>query len=342
MVYRATSRGCRVAWRRSLWCVAAVAAVVLSLFLTPAAGQNRPATGSFGVEPSTQLTLALIGDTPYGDAQTEDFPQLVDDINAGQAIRLVLHAGDVKEGVAPCHGDWLDHLLSPEGTLDDPLVLTPGDNEWTGCHQPGAGRHVPTKRLAALRDALFPEPGRTLGANPMVVESQAEHAQEPEHEPYVENVRFSRAGVVFATVHVVGSENDLEPWYGLPNGDRPVQRKGEFRARRAANLTWIKQVFNKTERDAAAGVLLMMHAEPVADPAWRRERKLIKMSARQFSVPVLLVHGDEHNYEAEPNYAGVSNLTRLETYGVTVDNWLAVTVDSDSPRVFSWETRTVD
>jgi len=56
-------------------------------------------------------------------------------------------------------------------------------------------------------------------------------------------------------------------------------------------------------------------------------------------IPVLLVHGDEHVYEVEPAYAGVSNLTRLETYGDTATNWLRVTADPRTTTVFSWEPR---
>lgn len=45
---------------------------------------------------------------------------------------------------------------------------------------------------------------------------------------------------------------------------------------------------------------------------------------------MLLVHGDEHVYEVEPTYAGVPNLTRLETYGDTASYWLRVTADPRS------------
>jgi hypothetical protein len=56
---------------------------------------------------------------------------------------------------------------------------------------------------------------------------------------------------------------------------------------------------------------------------------------------VLLVHGDEHRYEAEPAYAGVPNLTRLETFGDTAVDWLRLTVDPRDPEVFSWVARRV-
>jgi hypothetical protein len=53
------------------------------------------------------------------------------------------------------------------------------------------------------------------------------------------------------------------------------------------------------------------------------------------------VHGDEHVYEVEPGYAGVPNLTRLETFGDTASMWLRVTTDPRSTNVFSWEPQTV-
>lgn len=63
--------------------------------------------------------------------------------------------------------------------------------------------------------------------------------------------------------------------------------------------------------------------------------------ARAYGKPVVLAHGDEHVYEVEPGYAGVPNLTRLETYGDTAANWLRVTADPKSAAVFSWEPQTV-
>ncbi len=53
------------------------------------------------------------------------------------------------------------------------------------------------------------------------------------------------------------------------------------------------------------------------------------------------MHGDEHIYEVEPNYAGVPNLTRLETFGDTATQWLRVTANPRTPGVFSWTTQTV-
>lgn len=292
-----------------------------------------------GPRGAAPTTFALLGDTPYGDAQRVQFPALIADVDADPRIRLVLHAGDVKSGSSTCDDARFADLASLYDGFADPFVLTPGDNEWTDCHRTAAGGYLPTERLAAVRETFFPQPGRTLGTHEMTVVSQG--LEQPEHADYVENVLFERSRVVFATVHVVGSENDLQPWAQLPGGDRPAERLAEFAARRAANLAWITAAFAAAEESGAAGVVLLMQAEPMATPGFIEERELITELATEFGRPVLLVHGDEHEYEVEPGYAGVSNLTRLETFGDTATEWLRVTADPRDPEVFSWEPQVV-
>jgi hypothetical protein len=292
-------------------------------------------------EVDVPLTFALIGDTPYGDEQRTQFPALLDEINDDPRVNMVLHAGDIKNGSSTCDDARFRDLYDLYETFRDPFVLTPGDNEWTDCHRVAAGRYLPTERLVALRDLFYAQPTRTLGVREMPVVSQGTDGTQSEHQEYVENVRFARAGVVFATAHIVGSENDLAPWTDLAGGDRPEERLAEFAARRAANLDWIGRTFDRAEAQDAAGVLLMMQAEPVQSPGFAAERELIVERAAEFGRPVLLVHGDEHVFEVERQYAGVPNLTRLETFGDTAMNWLRVTVDPSTEDVFDWSPRTV-
>jgi Calcineurin-like phosphoesterase len=302
------------------------------------AGLAAAVSTPVAADPGGKVTFALLGDTPYGDAQRAAFPALVDAINADERIDFVLHAGDVKNGSSTCDDARFADLSALYNTFDDPFVLTPGDNEWTDCHRTTAGGYLPTERLEAVRRFFFPSPGLTTGGKAMHVTSQS---GDPEHSAYVENVRFEEKQVVFATVHVVGSENDLEPWAQLPGGDRPDLRLAEFEARLAAALDWINEAFDRAESRRAAGVLLLMQAEPTDTPGFAAVRSLIVQRSLAFGRPVLLVHGDEHIFEVEPGYAGVPNLTRLETFGDTASNWLRVTVDHRSPAVFSWTAETV-
>ena len=262
-----------------------------------------------------------------------------ENINRDPDVRLVLHAGDVKGGSERCDDSLFAQRASLYDAFEDPFLLTPGDNEWTDCHRTAAGSYLPTERLARMREVFFPDPGRSGGKRELRVRTQA---TEPKHSAHVENVRFVRDRVVFATVHVVGSRNGLEPWTGLPGGDRPTERLAEFEAREAAALAWIDEAFDVAVRQRAPGVLLMLQAEPVAgEPGFARIRDRIVQRSTEFGRPVLMVHGDEHIFEEERAYAGVRNLTRLETFGDTADHWLRVRVDPTSPEVFFWQPVTV-
>ena len=311
--------------------VPAVAALI-ALTSLPASAGSPSSRGAAPVE------VALIADTPYGDAQRRQFPALVDAINADPQVRMVLHAGDVKSGGSTCDDGRFADLAALYDTFADPFVLIPGDNEWADCHRTAAGGYLPTERLDAVRRVFYPEPGRTLGRRTTSVTTQAD---DPAHRPYVENVRFTLSRVTVATVHVVGSENDLDPWSQLPGGDRPDLRLAEFTARNAAALDWIDAAFDQAEATRARGVLLMMQAEPLASPGFQAVRDRIVERSREFGRPVLLVHGDEHRYEQEPSYAGVPNLTRLETFSETAVDWLRLTIDPRDAAVFSWAPRTV-
>lgn len=147
---------------------------------------------------------------------------------------------------------------------------------------------------------------------------------------------LERHHVVFATVHVVGSENSLAPWSGLGLTTVTPEQQAEFDAREAANLEWIGATFDDAVARDAAGVLLMMQAEPLESVGFVAVRERILQRAAEFGQPVLLVHGDEHVYEVEPLYGGVADLTRLETFGATATEWLRLTVDPTSETVFSW------
>ncbi|HEY0699984.1 MAG TPA: metallophosphoesterase [Micromonospora sp.] len=77
--------------------------------------------GSGPAEPAAApVTFAVLGDTPYGAAQREVFPALVDDINADPHVRFVLHAGDVKDGSSTC--------------------TTPASPTWRSCTAPSPTR----------------------------------------------------------------------------------------------------------------------------------------------------------------------------------------------------------
>jgi hypothetical protein len=312
------------------------------------------------VDPSlSKVDLAVIGDAPYGATQIADFPNLVTAINNAPNVRRVVHVGDIKNGSSVCDDTYFGQIFDDFAAFADPLIYTPGDNEWTDCHRANNGAYDPVERLDAIRRKFFPIPGRTLGAVKKDILTQSSI---PAFSTYVENTLWAEAGVTFATLHVVGSNNSLLPWYTDDKTgtkvDDPVRRTQEELAREAADLDWLERTFAIANRSGSKGVALFMQAD-MWDPAIftanqydgfaATVRRLADLT-RAFGKPVLLVEGDSHVFKVDnPLAAGdarygvtapVPNLTRIVVQGSTtapLTEWLRVKVDPSTPAVFSWE-----
>jgi endonuclease/exonuclease/phosphatase family metal-dependent hydrolase len=282
------------------------------------------------------LTLAVIGDTPYGDEQVAAFPDLVENVNADPKVRLVMHLGDIKNGSSTCTTERFRDLRAMFDTFRDPFVYTPGDNEWTDCHRPAEGGFLPTERLAAVRQVFFPQPGVTTGGRPQRVLTQA---ADPAHGEYVENVRWTRSHVTFANVHVVGSSNDLQPWFGpAETPEQRSERLAEFDRRQAADLDWLDETFAAAEADRSHGVVIGMQADTIAGTreGFAAINERIERRASEFDGPVLLLQGDTHSFTVDRPFPAAPNLTRIVVEGETADEWLRLGVDPRTPEVFSW------
>ncbi len=298
------------------------------------------------------VSFALLGDVPYGLAEEPQFDRVIRQINSSRSVQFVLHSGDVKQGAERCDDAVLQRRFDQFQRLARPFIVTPGDNDWTDCHRANNGAYLPTERLARFRQIFFPVPGQSTGGQVLQAVTQA---ATPGFETYVENLRWQMAGVTFATVHVVGSNNNLDPWTGIDPADsytspRP-DRIAEFQAREAAALSWVDATFDAAIASNSAGVLVAIQANPLfetASTAQSRQgfnRFIDKLRARAlaFRKPVLLTHGDSHYFRvdkpltapvAPSGNAMLENFTRLENFGTPSIHWVEVTVDAQDPNVF--------
>jgi hypothetical protein len=321
------------------------------------------------------LTLAVFGDWPYGPDVFAAAPRFIDSINGDPKVRLVLHVGDIHSGSQPCTGSGLSPLPAKADptfnekifaffeSFKDPLVYTPGDNEWTDCHKTGQlSSGAPLNELAAVRDLFFPDPGVTLGGRKMRVLSQAE-AFDPAHPTdaqFVENVMWEDSQVVFVTLNVPGSNNDGVKWTA-PFTNEPA-RLQEVAERTPADIRWLQQAFALAEANGAAAVLIGLQAD-MWDPAqvapggnglngYTGLVHVLADAAVHFGKPVLLINGDSHLFGsdrplADPASAtgqihgtqAVPNLTRVTVQGSTNTplEWLRLTIDPRSEAIFSFE-----
>src|SRR6266850_4467927 len=169
-----------------------------------------------------QFTLAVFGDWPYNQLLRDSARLLIDSVNSDTKVRLVLHVGDIHSGSMPCtgaglnpipagsHPAWNEGIFNLFGPFNDPLVYTPGDNEWTDCHKKKElSSGAPLNELASVRKLFFPNPGYTLGGHKKDVSTQAEEfdRKHPGDAQFVENVMWEHERVVFVTLNLPGSNN---------------------------------------------------------------------------------------------------------------------------------------
>ncbi len=297
---------------------------------------------AWAAQAGERFDFVAIGDMPYGprDKAWPPYEHLIGQINRLRPA-FTLHIGDFKSGGSPCSDEEFEAQLGFFNRFDAALVYTPGDNEWTDCHHPQAGGFDPVERLAKLRQMFFARP-LSLGRQPLAVTRQSDLM--PAYALYRENLRFARAGVLFVTVHIVGSNNNFEV--------RDILAVEEFKARDAANIAWIRAAFDEARRSNARAIVFAMQGDafeikmpwgdfPPHSGFTASIGETLLPLAEAWGQPVLLIHGDSHRFVIDrpfKNGAGkpVQNVVRLEVFGAPDVHAVRVRVDSDDPALFSY------
>jgi hypothetical protein len=340
--------------------VAAAALAAAVLPTATAAAHPRPVPAP--------ADIAVIGDTPYGAARIGLFGGDVAQINADPTVSQVVHVGDIKNGSSRCDTSYFEQIRADFDQFQDPLVYTPGDNEWTDCHRANNGGYQPAgpqvdgppvvtagpSRLSEIRRIFFDRPGLTLGQHAMPVATQGRALPE--------NVAWSTAGVQFGVLNVPGSDNDALPWFGDQESDRLARvQRFEVASRTAADVAWLHGIFTRARISGARAVAIGIQAD-MWDPeitgdatqyaAFTPIVRALAVEARAFGRPVLLLNGDSHSYEsdhplADPAAANstiygvpfaVPNLLRITVDGSNnADDYLKLHLDASSDAVFSWQ-----
>jgi hypothetical protein len=284
-----------------------------------------------------RFSFAAFGCMPYAKEQYAAYERLLAEISRHRPA-FTVNCGDTKAGAQPPSDEHYAQVKAWFDSIEGPVMYTPGDNEWTDVHRPDNGSLDPTEWLAKIRRLYFSEE-RSLGRAPMPLITQR---RDPKFSKFVENARWTHGGVVFATVHVVGSNNNRQ-------ASSPSAMQ-EFTERDAANAEWIRATFAEARATNAPGVALFFQAEPINALAnaeregrpsgFKQFLTTLDIEARSYAKPVLLVHADEHRYRLEPAVTlvpgggALQNVTRLETFGATDVHGVLVVVDPGSPGVF--------
>lgn len=326
--------------------------LLLLLSLCPLAAQTDPAVlnrllGQYKPAPAA-FSFAAIGDQQYGAEGIAKWPALAASINASASqLQFIVHAGDIKSGSTVCDDAMFANRLAAFNALELPMILTPGDNEWTDCHRANNGSYDSIERLAYLRGVFF-NTEESLGKRRIPVFRQSE---DPRYRLYRENAIWTHGNIVFASLHIVGSNNNL---------GRNAANDAEYAARNLANLDWIHTAFSLARDGGFAGVVLLMQANPsfprvaegpslVPEAGFVDSIYALEAETIAFGKPVLLIHGDTHFFRIDKPLTSrksgrfLENFTRLEVPGSTDVHWVRIHVNPAKPlTLFSYEHEDVE
>jgi hypothetical protein len=344
--------------------IAALAALLVSAaIVVPVASADHHGFGHRHSDGESHgITYAVIGDTPYGQPQIDNFANDVAEINAAPGVSRVIHLGDIKNGSTQCSTAYFQQIRSNFDQFTDPLVYTPGDNEWTDCHRANNGAYWPAgpvlngdtrpARLAEIHRIFFDRPGRTLGVDSRRVQTQGGN--------YAENVRWDAASVEFGTLNVPGSNNDWVPWFGQPQTSSQID---EVNGRTQADIAWLDRIFDHAKDEHAKAVTISIQADMwdpaiTGDPAsYDHFQPIVQALAKEslaFHRPVLLLNGDSHAFTDDRPLADPARPQNKSIYGITKDvpnlrritvngsttschEWMKLHIDPRSSGVFSYE-----
>ncbi len=214
---------------------------------TPGGPSTTTPTTSPGPAPTGEaFQIGLVGDSGYNAAQFPIFDRVVEQMN-GFDLSFVVHDGDFKDPAPACTDNRFAEAKESFNKSKAPFVYTPGDNEWMDCHKNAGDPKDRVERLGKLREVFFAH-DQSLGTNRMPLATQRP-------EGYPENARWTKEGVVFATINAPGPTDNTDycPPPGPDTCTDPTKLGTESNPRRQANIAWLQNTFELAQSTNAAG-----------------------------------------------------------------------------------------
>ncbi|TXI18686.1 MAG: hypothetical protein E6Q62_06035 [Nitrosomonas sp.] len=284
-------------------------------------------SGSFALAaPEKPTRFAVIGDMPYSDSEYALLEQ--PDGAIAKAIKalnppVLIHLGDFKLARASCSDELFKDRYRQIAQLNPhKTVYTPGDNDWTDCDRLSLNfsqRYDELERLAYLRQIFFQQDELQLSKDiPGLIRQQ----------DFIENARWKIDQVLFASLHLPGTNNGRAQIHRSPIKDAldAADSRDKF------NEEWLQQLFDTAiSQPMIQAVVIAFHADiyenesdnkPVCTAEIRSDcdgylaiRALISRRSAEFKKPVLVIHGDSLAYCLHQPYEKIPNLWRLNAPG---------------------------
>ena len=290
---------------------------------------------------ATPFSFALMGDQPYNNLLETATDSLIQHMSQDPGVQWVLHVGDIKGGGEPCTNELLTRRVEQLQRSEKPLLLVPGDNEWTDCHRASNGGFDSQERLAYLRKLAFAQ-STSLGKNRFPVRQQTSA-------PFPEHLMWRQGSTLFISLNIPGSNNDLEHPSSRKTSKGEVQRL--FNVREKAIEAWLgeaEQAFTRAS-DLPTETVIAIQGNPIDGSGGLFNNGYKSFMSRLVKYidttnrPVLLVHGDTHRFKWDKpplkKFGGTSGTDalfyRLEGWGHPfVNSWVKVTVTPGAENPF--------
>ncbi|HEX5127140.1 MAG TPA: hypothetical protein VFW00_10410 [Rhodocyclaceae bacterium] len=338
-------------------------ALCLTQFAAPAqAAASTTAKTSVTTPPIERFQIGLWGNMPYGrnGDGTVDGPKilaLTQSMNTAK-LAFTIFDGNTKDDSTPCTDQVLGaDTLRMFNRLEAPAIYALGDSEWTNCHHINNGSYNALERLDFLRKTLYAT-DTSLGIQKLKVDRQGAPGL-----AYSENARWEYGSIVFTTLNVPGHNNNKVDAGQCPDAKSTRkqadcdQDNAEYVDRNRHNLAWLGESFEFARYKHAAGIMIVMQADPgfdlpetenvnerTATPNMDGYKNLLDFLAtqsRNFAGQVVLVHGGTRFFKIDKPLLDqahmIRNFTRVETFGSPNLHWVRATIDLKSPDVFNFE-----
>ncbi len=303
------------------------------------------------------FAFALIGDHPYDAIQAAKVPNLMAELDAAD-IAFVIHDGDFKSSSSLCDDATFLERYALFQSSRHPFIYLFGDNEWTDCHRPAAGRFDPIERLDKLRN-IFTQGNTSLGKKMLPLTRQSDN---PQYARFRENIRWTYGNVLFVGFNVPGSNNNFPPYAPTLSDQQKAANQAEATERDHANQVWLREAFTLAVQNNLRGIVLTLQANMffVSPTGTRLDGyqsflTTLESAVLAFKKPVVVVHGDSHYFRVDkplpqpkpidPNETRslrLTNFVRVETFGSPDVHWVRGIVDEKNPDVFRFVPETVE
>ena len=327
-----------------------------------------PDTGRGEETIRSRFSFIVIGDTPYENQDYVDIDNILQSISKSDA-RFVVHIGDYKAEESPCSSKYDQIAVDFFKNMNKPVILTPGDNDWTDCEDK-------TARLETIRKKFFESPDyKTIDD----ITNQSTVSRE--FRKFIENSTWSINGVRFVTVHVVG-ENNNRPYSGyrwdhkntlfdkisrnlfadtvfadtifkdyfsaenIEYGDME-----EFTLRERANLDWLQYALSMAKENNDSALVIMNHANVLRGrlrhlrSGYDKFIEEVRTIAREFKKPILWIQGSSHVFRIDrpftyystidvPYGEEVNLVSRIIVPGSPMNSFVTIDVDPNTDDIF--------